>query len=111
MQRQGQVFCKDIYAGKIWQDEEGFHFQYDSQYLNRLNAKAISFTLPLQEKSFDSLVMFSFFDGLIPEGWLLNIATNTWKINQRDRMLLLFTLCEDCIGDVSIKPIKGGEDE
>ena len=104
MQRQGQVFCKGIYAGKIWQDEDGYHFQYDSEYLARPDVKGVSFTLPLQAKTFDNMTMFSFFDGLIPEGWLLDIATSTWKINPRDRMLLLLTLCEDCIGDVSIVP-------
>ena len=105
MRKEGQVFCKDLYAGKIWEDEEGFHFQYDSEYLTLPTAKPVSFTLPLQKEAFDSLVMFAFFDGLIPEGWLLNIATQTWKINPRDRMLLLLSLCEDCIGDVSVKRI------
>ena len=42
------------------------------------------------------------FDGLIPEGWLLNIAENNWKINQRDRMSLLLACCKDCIGAVSV---------
>lgn len=35
--------------------------------------------------------MFPFFDGLIPEGWLLEIAVNNWKLNQRDRFGLLST--------------------
>ena len=38
-----------------------------------------------------------FFEGLIPEGWLLNIATTTWKINRNDRMGLLIACCENCI--------------
>jgi len=47
--------------------------------------------------------MIPFFDGLIPEGWLLEIAVENWKLNPRDRMNLLLTLCQDNIGDVSIK--------
>jgi serine/threonine-protein kinase HipA len=46
--------------------------------------------------------MLPFFDGLIPEGWLLQIAIENWKLNSRDRMSLLLTLCKDCIGDISI---------
>ncbi|MCB0749827.1 MAG: HipA N-terminal domain-containing protein, partial [Ignavibacteriae bacterium] len=42
------------------------------------------------------------FDGLIPEGWLLDIAHKNWKINPRDRMGLLLTTCRDCIGNISI---------
>jgi serine/threonine-protein kinase HipA len=49
-------------------------------------------------------VLFPFFDGLIPEGWLLNIAESSWKINQRDRMSLLLACCKDCIGAVSVIP-------
>jgi serine/threonine-protein kinase HipA len=48
--------------------------------------------------------MFPFFDGLIPEGWLLNIAVRTWKLDQRDRMGLLLTVCRDPIGAVRVFP-------
>ena len=46
--------------------------------------------------------MLPFFDGLIPEGWLLKIAVDNWKLNPLDKMNLLLTLCKDNIGDVSI---------
>ena len=46
--------------------------------------------------------MITFFDGLIPEGWLLQIAVENWKLNPRDRMNLLLNLCNDNIGDLSI---------
>ena len=48
--------------------------------------------------------MIPFFDGLIPEGWLLDIAQKNWKLDPRDRMGLLLTCCKDCIGAVSIVP-------
>ncbi|MCW3081692.1 HipA N-terminal domain-containing protein [Segetibacter sp.] len=34
----------------------------------------VSLTLPLKDQPYTSNVMFPFFDGLIPEGWLLDIA-------------------------------------
>ena len=49
--------------------------------------------------------MFPFFDGLIPEGWLLDIAQKNWKLNPRDRMEILLKTCHDCIGAVSIEEI------
>jgi serine/threonine-protein kinase HipA len=55
--------------------------------------------------------MFPFFDGLIPEGWLLDIAEKNWKIDSRDRMGLLLACCKDCIGDVSVQDITGKEDD
>ena len=55
--------------------------------------------------------MIPFFDGLIPEGWLLDITVKNWKVNPNDRMELLLIACKDCIGAVSIEPIAIKEDE
>ncbi len=98
------VFLKKSLAGTLVEDEEGFTFQYDNQYLKQKDAKPVSLTLPLTEKPYHSNILFPFFDGLIPEGWLLDIAERSWKINQRDRMSLLMACCKDCIGAVSIIP-------
>ena len=77
---------------------------YDKDFLESAHAEAISLTMPLTDKPYQDKVLFPFFDGLIPEGWLLNIAETSWKINQRDRMSLLLACCRDCIGAVSIIP-------
>ncbi len=104
--KSGNVFCKDKFAGIIFEDENGYSFTYDEDYLNSEKAEQISLTLPLQKKEFKSKTMLPFFDGLIPEGWLLNIAEANWKINPRDRMSLLLAFCKDCIGAVSIIPFE-----
>jgi len=62
--------------------------------------------LPLREKEYTSEVLFPFFDGLIPEGWLLEIAEKNWKFDRRDRMSILLLTCRDCIGAVSVEPIE-----
>jgi serine/threonine-protein kinase HipA len=72
-------------------------------YLTGSTAKPVSLTLPMQDKPHKSKTMFPFFDGLIPEGWLLEIAEKNWKLNARDRMGLLLACCRDCIGAVSIE--------
>ena len=107
--RQGKVFIESTFAGVINETPSGFTFQYSNDYLHQENAMPISLTLPLQEEPFHNKTLFSFFDGLIPEGWLLNIAERNWKINRRDRMGLLLTCCKDCIGNVSVEPIEQEE--
>lgn len=107
--KQGNVYFKNVLAGIIREDENGFTFQYDRDYLAREHAQPVSLTLPLREQPFVSQVMFPFFDGLIPEGWLLNVAVESWKINPRDRMQLLLTCCRDCIGAVSIEGMVNGK--
>ena len=100
--KSGIVHKKDIPAGRIWEDEDGFHFQYNENYLANPEGGSVSKTLPKREEEYFSENMLPFFDGLIPEGWLLEIAIDNWKINRRDRMELLLTLCKECIGDISI---------
>ncbi|RLZ09710.1 HipA N-terminal domain-containing protein [Faecalibacter macacae] len=102
--REGLVYYKDKFAGIITENEDGFIFKYDIEYLNDENSKPISLTLPKQLESYESKILFPFFDGLIPEGWLLNIAVKNWKLNTKDRFGLLLILCKDCIGSISIIP-------
>lgn len=103
--RAGKVFVKNAPAGIVWQDEDGYGFTYDEAYLSRPDAVPVSLTLPLTSEPHHSPTMIPFFDGLIPEGWLLDIATKNWKLDARDRMGLLLTACKDCIGAVSVEPI------
>lgn len=102
--KRAKVYLRDQLAGRLVEDEDGFTFTYDSAYLTLPDAAAVSLTLPLDAKPYRDTVLFPFFDGLIPEGWLLDIAERSWKINQRDRMSLLLACCKDCIGAVSVIP-------
>jgi len=103
--RKAEIKLHNELAGWLSQDENGYHFQYAPSYLNLGDARPVSLTLPLQEKAFTNSVLFSFFDGLIPEGWLLDIAEKNWKLDPRDRMGLLLACCKDCIGAVSVHPL------
>lgn len=76
--RSGKVFIRNRYAGLLQETDSGYRFQYDSEYLLTDGACAASLTLPLQQEPFLSNVLFPFFDGLIPEGWLLQIASRNW---------------------------------
>ncbi len=101
----GAVYIEGTLVGKIREEIIGYSFTYDANYLKSENSEPVSLTLPLTTEPYYSKVMIPFFDGLIPEGWLLDIAEKNWKINQRDRMSLLLACCKDCIGKVSIIPI------
>ncbi|NOU45523.1 MAG: phosphatidylinositol kinase [Bacteroidales bacterium] len=100
--KKGLVYKKNKLAGTIWEDENGYSFQYNVSYLQQPIYGPVSRTLPLRSEVFSDKNLIPFFDGLIPEGWLLKIAIDNWKLNPRDRMALLLTLCKDCIGDISI---------
>ena len=101
--RNARVYMHKEFAGFLMENEDGYSFVYDGVYLTGALAKPVSLTLPLQDKPHLSKTLFPFFDGLIPEGWLLDIAQKNWKLNARDRMGLLLACCRDCIGAVSIE--------
>ena len=100
--KQAGIYVNDVFCGILTEDEEGYHFCYEKDYLASQGAVPISPTIPLTEQQYDKEMMFPVFDGLIPEGWLLDIATRNWKLNPNDRMGLLMTCCKDCIGAISV---------
>jgi len=101
--RSADIFVHDTKAGVLEETETGYRFQYALGYLSRKQAEPVSLTLPLQDEPYDSQVLFPFFDGLIPEGWLLDVVEDTWKVNPKDRMGLLLVSCRDTIGHVSVR--------
>lgn len=104
--KRGRVLVEEEFAGIIEEKDGWYSFTYNERYLKKPGAKPVSLTLPLQREPFKEKTMLSFFDGLIPEGWMLDIITKNWKINARDRMSLLLLACKDCIGNVSIVPVE-----
>lgn len=108
--RQGKVFYQDFFAGTITETDDGeYTFSYDEKYIEDFPQQFISFQFPVSKKVFREKRLFPFFEGLIPEGWLLDIASKNWKISVNDRMGLLLACCQNCIGAVSIKPIENGK--
>jgi serine/threonine-protein kinase HipA len=103
--RKAAIKIENELAGWLIQDELGYHFVYEKSYVMKPGARPVSLTLPLRDEPYTSKVLFPFFDGLIPEGWLLEIAERNWKLNPRDRMGLLLVCCKDCIGNVSVEAV------
>jgi serine/threonine-protein kinase HipA len=104
MNKTGKVYYDKILAGHIEETDAGYEFIYDGDYLAVPSAKPVSLTLPLRQAPYHSKTLFAFFDGLISEGWLLNIAKEHWKIRTNDRFELLMLTCKDTIGAVTVIP-------
>ncbi len=104
--RKAEIYYKDALAGILIETDEGeYTFQYENEYVKKHPDQFITFSMPVSDVKFTDKRLFPFFEGLIPEGWLLDIASKNWKINPNDRMGLLLACCQNCIGAVSVKPI------
>lgn len=101
--RTAYVYVRNTFAGVLQETDAGYSFIYDYDYLRSEKPSAVSLTLPLRTEEYLSKTLFSFFDGLIPEGWLLDIVSKNWKIDRNDRFGLLLVACKDPIGNVSIQ--------
>lgn len=104
--RKAAVYYNEFLAGTLTETDDGeYVFQYNEQYVKNHPALFLTFMMPVSPKPYIDKRLFPFFEGLIPEGWLLDIASKNWKINQNDRMGLLLACCQNCIGAVSVQPI------
>jgi HipA N-terminal domain len=82
--RQALVLYDGQACGQLSESDDGvFSFAYSSDYLASSHAHPVSLTLPLRSEAYLSKTLFPFFDGLIPEGWLLSLASATFKLPDR----------------------------
>lgn len=103
--REASVYYKDTLAGSLRETDDGeYEFAYDKDYIQYHPQGMITVTMPVTDKVYREKRLFPFFEGLIPEGWLLEIASKSWKINRNDRMGLVLACCQNCIGAVSVIP-------
>ena len=81
MTRTAEVFVNNLLAGILTESLEGdYLFKYNADYLANEMNNSVSFTLPKREEAYTSDILFPFFDGLIPEGWLMDIGIKKLKI-------------------------------
>ena len=103
--RTANVYYQEKLAGVLTETDDGdYVFRYEEDYVIKYARDEISFAFPVRQEPFTANRLFPFFEGLIPEGWLLDIASRSWKINPNDRMGLLLACCRNCIGAASVHP-------
>ncbi|QTA90871.1 HipA N-terminal domain-containing protein [Desulfonema magnum] len=107
--KKGNVYLRDHKAGLLEMTRTGYRFTYYKNYLSLPNAQPVSLTLPLREKPYESKKLFSFFFGLLPEGWFLDITCRTLKIDPKNKFDLLLATCGDCVGAVTVFPAEESE--
>ena len=101
--RQALIKYHNIDAGILSETDEGtYEFSYFKAYIEAYPKLFVTFSMPVSTQIYRSKILFPFFDGLIPEGWLLKLTTESWKIKSNDRMGLLLATGKNCIGAVSV---------
>jgi serine/threonine-protein kinase HipA len=100
----GTVYYRDVPAGTLVRDTEGFTFRYDASYLNNSSLPDISATLPKRKEEYRSKVLFPFFYGLLAEGKQKERQCRELRIDENDHFTrLLETSAYGAIGAVYVK--------
>ena len=100
--RKAQVYYGSDLAGYLQETKDGYTFEYDKEFLKK-NIPISASLLP-REEPYKSKELFSFFKGLLPEGWYLNIVSATQKVDSKDFFgVLLSTTSVDTIGAVTVR--------
>jgi serine/threonine-protein kinase HipA len=107
--RTGEIHYNEKKAGLLTEDDQGnFFFAYDSDYLRLPDAQPIGVSLPLRKNFYTSDSLFPFFDGMIPEGWYLDIVAKTLKLDPEDRFGILLATGSHGIGVVTVHAVEEG---
>ena len=102
--RQAVVRLDGRPVGRLSESGRQVSFRYDDPWLAQSDAVPVSLTLPLRPEPYVTDGLHPFFENLLPEGWLLELATKKLKISKDDEFGLLLATCADCIGAVEIIP-------
>ena len=93
-------------VGSLTENARQVTFAYTTEWLARPDAVPVSLTLPLRAEPYVTDGLHPFFENLLPEGWLLELATKKLKVAKDDPFGLLVATCADCIGAVEIVPLE-----
>ena len=105
MNRTCQVNLNGQLVGHLTDEGSETRFTYTPEWLALPGAVPVSLTLPLRPESYVFLGLHPFFENLLPEGWLFDLASRKLKISKDDPFGMLVATCGDCIGNVEIEPV------
>ncbi len=101
--RKAYVSVCDIKAGVLEELDAG---KYQFTYFNDYQGAPVSLTMPLKNKVYSFDVFPPFFEGLLPEGIMLEALLRKYKIDRDDYFSQLIIVGQDVVGAVSIEEIK-----
>ncbi len=98
--RKAITFVHNIKAGYlIEEDNKTYSFSYENEY----NAEPVSLTMPVNQKNYFFNNFPPFFEGLLPEGIMLEGLLKINKLDKNDYFSQLISVGNDMIGAVTVK--------
>jgi serine/threonine-protein kinase HipA len=91
-------------AGVLWRDEQGYHFEYEDEFIINETTFPISVNMPKSQKTFHSDKLFANFQSILSEGFNRELQCKALGIDINDDWNLLIYTCEkNTIGAITIE--------
>ncbi|PXY40373.1 toxin HipA [Flavobacterium cheongpyeongense] len=98
--RKAVVYVHGTRAGELMEEKSGrYLFIYDDDY----SSEPVSLTMPSSHKKYSFLDFPPFFEGLLPEGIMLEGLLKINKIDKKDYFSQLMAVGNDLVGAVTVK--------
>ncbi|MEN8154794.1 MAG: HipA N-terminal domain-containing protein [Acidobacteriota bacterium] len=100
--RRAEIFFHNIPAGILEETtKNNFRFTYHISY----SGEPVSLTMPVRNEPYQYSVFPSFFDGLLPEGLMLEALLRQLKIDRNDSFSQLCAVGKDMVGAVTVREL------
>ncbi len=101
--RKARVLVSGIEAGILEKLNGGkYKFTYHADY----HGAPVSLTMPLTNKMYEFDKFPPFFEGLLPEGIMLEALLRKYKLDRNDYFGQLIKVGQDVVGEVAIEELK-----
>jgi len=101
--RKANIYFNGIIAGIL---EETSPDQYRFTYSPEYNGEPISLTMPIKKTVYEFNQFPIVFEGLLPEGILLEALLRKYKLNKNDYFGQLLVTGKDLVGAITVEKIK-----
>lgn len=99
--RKAKVFMHNHWAGVLMEGDNPRHYVF--QYLPDYTGAPVSLTMPLSARTYSFENFPPFFEGLLPEGIMLEGLLRKLKIDRDDYFSQLLATGTDLVGAVSVQ--------
>ena len=101
--KRAKVFVNGVPAGEIQEIERGKNYRFI--YIEGYKGPSVSLEMPLTQSIYDYNKFPPFFEGLLPEGVMLEGLLRQTKIDRNDLMGQLIAVGGDLVGNVTVEAL------
>jgi serine/threonine-protein kinase HipA len=99
--RKAKVLIHGEEAGVLEEVQKGSSYLF--RYRDGYESEPLSLTMPLAQREYRFAEFPPFFDGLLPEGVMLEALVRKLKIDRNDRFSQLLAVGRDLVGAVTVE--------